>query len=49
MQQTIEDYEDLVDLRKAKAKTVNEPSVPYNEIVDKIKRNNKKVTVKSEL
>lgn len=44
MQQTIEDYEDLTDLRKAKAKTANEPSIPYNDIADKVKE--KKVNIK---
>ncbi len=46
MQQDIEDYEDLVDLRKAKSETVNEPSIPYNEIADKINRTTKKLKVR---
>jgi len=48
MQQTIEDYEDLVDLRKAKAETANEPSIPYNEIADKIKQTTKKLKARTE-
>jgi hypothetical protein len=39
----IEDSEDLVDLRKAKAETVNEPTIPYNEIADKINQHTKKL------
>jgi len=46
MQQAIEDYEDLVDLRKAKSETVNEPSIPYSEIADKINRTTKKLKVR---
>ena len=48
MQRAIEDYEDLVDLRKAKAETVNEPSIPFNEIADKINQTTKKLKVRME-
>ncbi len=37
IQQKLEDYEDLMDLRKAKAETVNEPGIPFNEIKSKIR------------
>jgi PHD/YefM family antitoxin component YafN of YafNO toxin-antitoxin module len=47
MQQTIEDYEDLVDLRKAKAETMNEPSIPYNEIAEKINQTTKKLKART--
>ena len=42
MQQNIEDYIDLIDLEKAKAETVNKPSIPYNEIADKINQTTNK-------
>jgi len=38
IKQILEDYEDLTDLRKAKAETVNEPSVPYSKIMENIKK-----------
>jgi mRNA-degrading endonuclease RelE of RelBE toxin-antitoxin system len=31
----IEDYEDLIDLRKAKAETINEPSIPFGQVKKK--------------
>lgn len=34
----LEDYEDLVDLRKAKAETIKEPNIPFNDIIDRIKK-----------
>lgn len=37
MQQILEDYEDLVDLRKAKAETVNEPSVTFKKVAENIR------------
>jgi hypothetical protein len=43
MKQSIEDYKDLVDLRKAKTKTVNEPSIPYSEVAKKINKSAKKL------
>ena len=46
MRQSIEDYEDLVDLRKAKTKTVNELSIPYDEVADKITKYRQKLKVK---
>jgi len=36
IQDALEDYEDLIDLRKAKSKTVNEPSVSFNEVKEKV-------------
>jgi c-di-GMP-binding flagellar brake protein YcgR len=44
----IEDSEDLVDLRKAKAETMNKPSFSYNEIDDKINQTTKKVKAMTE-
>ncbi len=38
VEQILEDYEDLVDLRKAKSDTMNEPSIPFNEIENIIKK-----------
>ena len=32
IKQALEDYEDLIDLRKAKIETVNEPGIPFNDI-----------------
>lgn len=48
MQQILEDYEDLVDLRKAKAETVNEPSVPFKNVMEniKIKKGSRRSNVK---
>ena len=34
MKQILEDYEDLIDLRTAKAGTVNEPSVPFKNVME---------------
>ena len=39
MKAILEDYEDLLDLRKAKSETVNESSTPFDE-VEKIIKNN---------
>ena len=38
IEQILEDYEDLIDLRKAKSETVNEPSIPFSEVEEIIKR-----------
>jgi len=38
IEQILEDYEDLIDLRKAKAETINEPSIPFNEVEKIIKK-----------
>lgn len=38
LQKALEDYEDLMDLRKAKSDTVNEPSIPFNQVEEKLKR-----------
>lgn len=38
IQQTLEDYEDLRALRKAKAATISEPSIPFYEIEKKIRK-----------
>ena len=35
IKQALEDYEDLIDLRKAKIETVNEPSIPFNKVKEK--------------
>jgi hypothetical protein len=40
IQRTLEDYEDLIDLRKAKAETIHEQSVPFYEVEEKIKKLN---------
>ena len=32
IKQALEDYEDLIDLRKAKIETVNEPGVSFNDV-----------------
>ncbi|MEW6506978.1 MAG: type II toxin-antitoxin system Phd/YefM family antitoxin [Bacteroidota bacterium] len=34
----LEDYEDLIDLRKAKSETVNDPAVPFKDVEEKLKR-----------
>ena len=34
MKQALEDYEDLIDLRKAKKEPVNEPGVPFKDVED---------------
>ena len=33
----LEDYEDLVDLRKAKAETIKEPNIPFGNVKERIK------------
>jgi len=42
IQQALEDYQDLIDLRKAKAETINEPSIPFSDVKDEIKKQGKK-------
>ncbi|MDO8550874.1 MAG: type II toxin-antitoxin system Phd/YefM family antitoxin [Ignavibacteria bacterium] len=42
IQQALEDYQDLIDLRKAKAETINEPSIPFSDVKDEIKKQDKK-------
>jgi len=32
MKQALDDYEDLIDLRKAKNETVNEPGIPFKDV-----------------
>lgn len=32
IQEMLNDYEDLLDLRKAKSESVNEPSIPFEEV-----------------
>ena len=39
IKEALDDYEDLLALRKAKKETVNEPSIPFSEIEKKF--NNK--------
>lgn len=36
IQDALEDYEDLIDLRKAKSQTVNEQTVSFNEVKEQI-------------
>jgi hypothetical protein len=36
MKQALDDYEDLIDLRKAKNETVNEPGIPFKDVEDLI-------------
>ncbi|MDQ7816765.1 MAG: hypothetical protein RDU14_07025 [Melioribacteraceae bacterium] len=38
IKQIIEDYEDIVDLRKAKSDTINEPSIPFEQVLKKIQK-----------
>ena len=38
IQQALEDYEDLIDLRKAKTEKANEPSIPFEDIEKKLKK-----------
>ena len=47
IKQKLENYEDLMDLRKAKAETINEPGIPFNEIKAKIEKAKVKVKVKN--
>lgn len=39
IKQALEDYEDLIDLRKAKIETVNEPGVPFNNVKESFSKN----------
>lgn len=32
IQEMLNDYEDLLDLRKAKSESVNEPSIPFKDV-----------------
>ncbi len=32
IQEMLNDYEDLLDLRKAKSESINEPSIPFEEV-----------------
>lgn len=41
IQSAIEDYEDLMDLRSAKAETINEPSIPFETVKKNLE--NKKI------
>ncbi len=36
MKQALDDYEDLIDLRKAKNETVNEPGIPFKDVEELI-------------
>jgi hypothetical protein len=36
IKQALEDYEDLIGLRKAKADTINEPGVPFNTVKESL-------------
>ncbi len=36
MKQALDDYEDLIDLRKAKNETVNEPGISFKDVEDLI-------------
>ena len=38
IEQIIEDYEDLMDLRKAKSETMKEPSIPFGKVEEIIKK-----------
>lgn len=38
MKEALDDYEDLMDLRKAKADSIGEPTIPYSEVLKKIKK-----------
>ncbi len=42
IQKALDDYEDLVDLRKAKSETVKEPTISFNKVMDEIKKRGKK-------
>ncbi|OGU83413.1 MAG: hypothetical protein A2W11_02110 [Ignavibacteria bacterium RBG_16_35_7] len=39
IKQALEDYEDLIDLRKAKTDTVNEPGVSFNDVKESLSKN----------
>ena len=38
IRQSLEDYEDLIDLRQVKSSAVNEPSIPFYKVAEKISR-----------
>jgi hypothetical protein len=38
IREALDDYEDLVDLRKAKSETVNEPSISFKDVKEKLKK-----------
>lgn len=38
IRKALEDYEDLMDLRKAKSETVNESSFSFKDVEEKLKR-----------
>ena len=40
IKQALEDYEDLIDLRKAKNETINEPGIPFKDVKVLLKTNN---------
>ena len=40
IRQALEDYEDLIDLRKAKNETINEPGIPFKDVKELLKTNN---------
>ena len=39
IKQALEDNEDLIDLRKVKIETVNEPGVPFNNVKESFSKN----------
>lgn len=39
IKQALEDYEDLIDLRKAKTDTVNEPGVSFTIVKESLSKN----------
>jgi len=39
IKQALEDYEDLIDLRKAKTETINEPSVSFKDVKGSLSNN----------
>ena len=39
IKQALKDYEDLIDLRKAKIETVNEPGVSFNDVKESLSKN----------
>ena len=39
IKQALEDYEDLIDLGKAKTDTVNEPGVPFTIVKESLSKN----------
>jgi hypothetical protein len=38
IEQLLQDHEDLIDLRKAKSESVNEPSIPFRKVEEKISK-----------